>query len=252
MKNLVQILLLIICSQFFASCTGQDTLASRGSFLRFSGRPPAPHRVLRLSFRTSELNGVLVYIEGCDRPDYLLIRLVNGTVEVRLSLEAGIVETRTLGEFLNNNEPHVLTVYQNPQLLRFQYALDALVVVESYASGLVPAFGPGGVFVGGAPPERVLAGIVPLVNGTSFIGCIESVFAGSGNFPGAEVPSSSLLRLEPIEVGGVIRPGCPDPCLGMDCGAGHCVARLPDIAFCDCRGSGMLGENCTEGEQSMY
>ena len=250
MKNLVHVLLLLltVCSP---SCTGQDatSLASRDSFLLYPKWMPAPQSILRFTFRTSELNGVLLYSGGYERPDYLLIRLVNGTVEVQLSLEEGIVETRTFGEFLNDNQPHILTVYHNPQILRFQYALDALpAAVEGYASGLVPAFGPEGVFIGGAPPDRVSPNIIPLVAGASFIGCIGNGLVMSANITGTNVPSSTLQTLEFVELGGVVWAGCPDPCLGVDCGAGRCVARLPDHTFCDCRGSGMLGENCTEGE----
>lgn len=258
MISLVLVLqfLVITCSPFLPSCTGQDatTLASRESFLMFSEWIPMPQRILRFTFRTSELNGVLLYSEGCDRPDYLLIRLVNGTIEVKLSLREGNVETRTLGEFLNDNQPHIFTVYHNPnpQILQFRYTLDSSSpVVEGYASDLVPAFGSGGVFIGGAPPEGVLPNISPLVNGTSFIGCVEDVLFANAAIVDPSVPSSSLQALVRVGMGGVVRDGCPDPCSGVNCEAGICVARLPDHAFCDCRGTGMLGESCSEGECAM-
>lgn len=243
--------LVITCSPFLPSCTGQNatTLASRESYLVFPEWVATPQRILRFTFRTSELNGVLLYSEGFDRPDYLLIRLVNGTVEFRLSLEEDNVETKTLGEFLNDNQPHDLTVYHNPdpQILQLEYMLDSEQAMEGYASGLVPAFGPGGVYIGGAPPNEVLPTITSLVNGTSFIGCVENVLSANGSITGSSVPSSMLQTLEP-EMGGEVQDGCPDPCLDVDCGEGHCVARLPNQTFCDCRGTGMLGEDCSEGK----
>ena len=112
---------------------------------------------------------------------------------------------------------------------------------ERYASDLVPTFGSGGVFIGGTPPN-VITG-----NHTSFMGCLEEVLFGSGNISTATVESSALQPLQPLQTRGVVRYGCPDPCSGVNCGAGCCVARWPNNAFCDCSDAGLLGKFCTEG-----
>lgn len=246
-------LLIIICSPLFQSCAGQAaTLASSDSFIRYSPLIPSPQSILRFTFRTSELNGVLMYSEGCNRPDYLLVRLVNGSIEVQLSLREGLVESMTFGgpTPLNDNQPHIFAVYHNPQNLQFRYLLDdGSPLVEGYAAGLVPAFGIGGVFIGGAPPNTGENGIpTDLLNGTSFIGCMEDILFASSDISDVDVPSSTLLALVEVERGGEVRDGCTDPCSGVSCGAGRCVARWPDITICDCQGTGMLGETCSEGE----
>lgn len=246
-------LFLSLWSHLSLPCSGQAaaTLASSDSYLMYPQWIASPQRILRFTFRTSALNSVLLYSEGCERPDYLLVRLVGGSIEVSLSLRQGNIETRRFGLFLNDNEPHVLTVYHNPdpQILQFCYMLDGNTpVVENYASDLVPAFGNGGVFIGGAPLNSTAEEVGPLLNGTSFIGCVEDVLFLNSTISNVDIPSSSLQAPERIGMGGVVRSGCTDPCSAMSCGAGLCVTRWPDTAICDCQGTGMLGENCSEGE----
>ena len=237
-------LLIILCSLLCSTqAVTPRTMVSLDSYLVYPQWLPSPQRILRLTFRTSELNGVLVYSEGCDRPDYLMVQLLNGSLVARLSLREGEVTESELGDLLNDNQPHQLTVYHDPPNLQFRYVLDGgSPVEEGYPSDLIPAFGSGGVFIGGIPPD------VTAENHTSFVGCLDAVLFGTGSIPTATVESLTLQSPQPLQTGGVVRDGCPDPCSSVNCGEGRCVARWPDRAFCDCSDAGLLGEFCTEGE----
>lgn len=225
------------------------TLVSPDSYLLYPPWIPAPQRILNFTFQTSQLNCVLLYSEDANGTDYLLVRLVGGSLVTSVSLREGEVEEEeTLGEFLNDNQPHHFILYHNPVELRFHYQLDGgSPVVETYAGGLVADFGASGVFVGGMPPNITESLQAAKANFTSFVGCIQDVLFLSSNIDSVDVDSSTLQALQPIETGGVVRDGCTDPCSGVECGAGRCVGQWPDTAFCDCRGTGLLGERCDEG-----
>lgn len=239
---LVHLFILILCCTVF-QCTAQDsrTFFGNDSFVRYPAWNADPQRILRFTFQTSELNALVLYSSGAE--DFLLIRLINGSLLVELSLRLGEVQTENLGIFLNDNQPHTLTVYHDPSTAQFEYKLDSDPRMEmSYASNLVPAFGPNGVFLGGVPNSS------PLANQTFFIGCLQSVLFSSSIINRSDVDSSTLQSVMAVQVSGRVQDGCQDPCSARDCGAGVCVSRWPDRAFCDCSDTGMLGEDCNQGE----
>ena len=149
------------------------------------------------------------------------------------------------GVFLNDNELHTVTIFHSPENRDFEYVLDGgTPVVENYAAGLDPEFGLSGVSFGGIPPDSVLGSSYG-----SFIGCLENVQYGGGNIT---FPSEADLALQPVQPVSTnfrngLEDGCRDPCEGVECGAGRCVSRWPDRAFCDCRDTDQLGETCSEG-----
>ncbi len=158
-----------------------------------------------------------------------------------------MVDTVSHGTFLNDNQLHNVTIFHDPALLEFEYVVDgAPRIEESYASGLIPGFGANGVYFGGVPPNAIL---LSLAN-SSFAGCLEGVEYDSGAISGPQDPNASPSPVQPEDVGGTVRNGCRDPCDAANCGPGVCVSRWPDRAFCDCRGTNMLGENCIEGEKN--
>lgn len=168
---------------------------------------------------------------------------------IDVSLRPDDVQSLTLGSgmFLNDNQPHTLTIYHNPDLQRFEYVLDSDAAVRvPHLAGVTPDFGPGGVFLGGVPPT--ITALAALVNETFFIGCLEDVLLANSTISSSSVANSVLQGLGLVRVGGNVQDGCVDPCLAVSCGQGVCVRRWPDRAFCDCRGTGMMGASCSEGE----
>ena len=249
--------LVLLFSSMLSECNGQSATArtffGTDSYIMYPRLNPGPQRLVRFSFQTSERSGLLLYSEWSGNEtvgEYLLVKLENGSLNVtlRLHLGAGLFHspsTKILGRILNNNEQHTFTVHHNPSNSRFSYKLDSdAAVINSYPSNLVPNFGSNGVFIGGVP-----LGSTPFANETHFAGCVEDVlFASTGNL-NVNTASSQLQTLEPVQECGMLLNSCTDPCEGKECGMGTCVTRWPNHAFCDCRNSNLIGENCTEGEE---
>lgn len=228
------------------SSESSSTFYGNENFITYPEWIASPQRLLRFTFQTSELNGLLLYTGSSDgaAQDYLLVRLVNGSLVVNLSLQTNSVQGRSLGWFLNDNQPHTLTVYHNPNVSLFEYMLDSIPAVEEpYIPNLIPRLGTGGVFIGGIPSNAA-----PFANETHFVGCLESVLFASAEISGPGVESSALQAVEPTGTVGRIMDGCEDPCAGKNCNSGECVSRWPNRTFCDCQGTMMLGEDCSEGE----
>ena len=193
---------------------------------------------------------MLVYTEGCTADDHLLVRLEGGAVVARLSLgENGErhLQEESLGENLNDNTPHTITIYQDPALYQLRYVLDSLdPVEETYPSDLYPEFGESGVYLGGVPDSSPRSGEAPF--NTSYVGCLEDVVFANGTISSEGVATSELSVVGVVGTRGMVQDGCLDPCSGMSCGEGSCVARWPDRGFCDCRNTMALGVACDEGE----
>ena len=234
-----------------ALCMGQvtsRTFFGNDSYVRLQRWNPSPQRLLRFTFRTSEQNGLLLFTmspEGSTREDYLLIRLVKGSLVIDVELGNILTsETESLGKNLNDNQPHTVTILHDPDIYLFEYKLDSgRPVEETYASNIIPDFGSNGVFIGGVPFGTTL-----FANETYFIGCLENVISASSSNLIIDMDSSSLQALPVVESRGRIQNSCIDPCTTVMCGSGTCVTKWPDRAFCNCRGTGMLGESCSEGK----
>ena len=252
------VLSLLLSYLFVSARTAVDsrTFFGNNSYTRYPAWNANPQRILRFTFRTSALNSLLVFTEapGEDTGNFLLVRLVNGTALIRLGTRPGEFEDQRLGAFLNDNEPHTLTILDDTGFSRLRYRLDSDSIVDQMYPTNVPAFGPNGVFFGGVPQSS------PLANNTFFTGCLEDVLFLSGVITSIDMDSSTLERPDPSEVGVAVQDGCMDPCEGRSCGRGVCVTRWPNQSFCDCSnafrplgdgansGVRMLGEDCEEGK----
>ena len=246
-NNFVLSLSAVLC---VSACMGQvtsRTFFGNDSYVRLQGWNQSPQRLLRFTFRTSEQNGLLLFTmspEGSTREDYLLIRLVNGSLVIEYGNNIFLTsETKSLGENLNDNQPHTVTVLHDPVIYQFEYKLDSGRLVKKTYTSNIPDFGSNGVFMGGVPFGSTLA-----VNEVYFIGCLENVISASSSNLTVDMDSSSLQALPVVESRGRIQDSCIDPCTRMRCGLGTCIPKWPDHAFCNCRGTGMLGESCSEGK----
>lgn len=255
--SLLTFTLLLSCL-LISPCAAASRTYFGGNY-SYTQYPPwnaSPQRILRFTFRTSVLTSLLLLTEapGEDTGNFLLVRLVNGTAVIRLGVRPSEFTDQELGAFLNDNEPHTLTIFDDTDFSRLRYRLDSDSVVDQMYPTNVPAFGPNGVFFGGVPPSSTFA------NGTFFTGCIENVLFSSAEISSVDVDSSTLQSPDPSEVGVAVQDGCMDPCETRTCGRGVCVTLWPDQSFCDCSnafrplGNGensgvrMLGENCEEGK----
>ncbi len=265
LSSTMALLLLPLLSLLVVSLSSSSSLAARTfsgaeGYVFYQAWNLNPQRLLRFTFQTSERNGLLVYApeasnsssssegEGEEMEDHMLIRLVNGSLVINVNLGPLNSEEEIIGEFLNDNRPHTVTVFQDPARFRFQYSLDDTTLPdETYASNLRPVFGTCGLYIGGVPRNAT-----PFANDTRFIGCVRDVLFTSSDGLAITTPTSSLQQLPELKTGGAFIDGCVDPCTGMDCGSGVCVSKWPDNAFCDCRSSMQLGEFCNETSECCF
>ena len=203
--------------------------------------------VLRFTFLTSVRDGLLMYLEGDNTTEAahtVLVVLQGGSLVIEVNFEVDNMHQYILGNFLNDNRPHTLTIHHSVDNRQFEFKLDSGAAVECpYASHITPNFGTREVYFGGS-----LSDSMATENVTNFIGCLSDMLSAVGSSLSVATLDSELQALDVIFSTEMIQENCQDPCAGKDCGNGRCVAYRPDLAFCDCRESGMLGENCTEGE----
>lgn len=198
-------------------------------------------RLLRFTFQTSERNGLLLLLEGNGHT--FTVMLQDGCLVIGVDLGMDNSDQHIFDqEIVNDNRPHTLTIHQVPSSFRFEYRLDSGdVVQDTYASNIYTNFGTNETYFGGSPSG--------IANGTNFVGCLRDFLSAVGNNLSVMSDNSELQALDVLSSEGRVEGDCRDPCADRDCGNGTCVPRWPDRAFCDCRGSNMVGENCTEGKR---
>lgn len=202
---------------------------------------------MSFTFRTTELNGLLLYAEGNgSQPsdgstDYIVASMDNGVIYVMLQFfetnSNSLNLTRvSLGGSLNDNRPHTFSIRHSEEII--EYSIDSTdTVTINYSSPVVTNIGTNGIYLGGLPSSvtPVLEGVLDKAN---FVGCLESLMASNNS----QQPTPVLPLGE-----NNVREGCVDPCNAVSCSPGVCIPRWPDRGFCDCSGTSMSGENCNEG-----
>lgn len=196
---------------------------------------PSSQGLLVFTFRTTNPNGLLVYMYSNPSLFYFKLSLLNGALvaeiidPVDFSFSAIII---TIEENVNDNENHTVSILLDNINEQF------LVTLEGQSPTLVryssPFFedahiGENGLFFGGAPE----------IDDRHFVGCLMNI-----RYSNDSTQTSDLTPMSPLaEVS--VTDGCINPCDGVECGAGVCVEHFP-MGFCDCRGTQLLGANCTE------
>ena len=233
-----------------ASAQGEDgtTFIGTGSYAVYPPSLFTPVGVAKVSFRTSEANGLLLYlVPNNDTSNYFIAHLDEGKLRINLQATRSFFgvslpfETiKTFGENLNDNQRHSVTFTSTTEG-EINVTLDGDEDRITYSTDDDPAtfILHSSVYVGG------LADISPinLLNTLpNFIGCVEEVRLSN---------DSSLQALETVIAvmedrlrGGCVEPNCSlAPCSN----GGRCLPRWPD-GECDCSSSLQVGATCTEGE----
>ena len=243
-------LLLILCLHEQQVCLGKQTKARTffgNGFIKIAPWIINPwtmdsELILRFTFQTSERNGLLLFMKGntLEKAGHtFLVMLQEGSLVIEVDLGIHNLDKHKFDNFLNDNQPHTLTLHHIPSIPQFEYRLDeGSVVKDPYASNIDPDFGSNETYFGGAPSG--------IVNETNFIGCLSNIWAVVGGNLSVVSNISELHALDMELSVGRVEEGCINPCADRDCGNASCVARWPDRAFCDCRRSRMSGENCSK------
>lgn len=244
-------LVFVVLLPLIAHCqqtSNSKTFLDSGSYAVYPPWVVNSDGLLKLSFITSESDGLLLYMDdGFSNGDYFRARLLNGTLSVDLlgrtlhTISQPVV--KVLGEHLNDNRLHNVSIEQDRSNNRFVIALDSLdPVLLSYSSFGISSTDTSSLFVGGVP-NTLLPAASSVIDDPHFVGCVVDI-----QYSNTSTLIDQLEYNVPI-VENNLRGDCVDPCMGVSCGSGVCVARWP-TGFCDCRGTNMLGESCAEGEPS--
>lgn len=197
-----------------------------------------------LSFRTSESDALLLYMEtGTSRQGYFRVRLLNGALNIDLSRRPSPFQmyehvVEVLGEHLNDNRLHNVSVIRNRASNQYEISLDNVNSVTISLGATSTATG--SLYIGGVPKTLVPV-TDSLLDDTHFIGCLEDI-----KYSNTSILIDQLEHHAPVVENGV-RENCVDPCSGVNCGSGVCVPRWP-TGFCNCQATDLLGVSCTEGK----
>ena len=241
------------------SCqAAQDSYSGQESYAIYPGWAglSLEKGLLQLTFETSTGSGLLLYAEGNDGQEALVVMLEGGKISVvvkgymeilfkfgtiyvpLLSLET---EQFYLSENLNDNKPHTLSLQRTPDQFTVSVLDRSASVTSSLLSSVkLSSIGSKNIYIGGLPSNVT----PPFATSGHFRGCL-----GEIQFVNNSTDTSSLVSVLPLEQQNVLE-GCSDPCTNISCGdgAGSCVALLPDLYFCDCSSTSFGGANCTEGK----
>ena len=242
------LLLLVALPGLSALPLSQDAAArrllGRGSLAEFPQWLTLGQGLARLTFRTSESNGFLFYMDGSGLTEhYMFIRLQGGRVAVDIGLDNSETLQGEFGSELGDNATHTITILH--EFMLFDFELDGSIAL-SISANSAHLDTRSHVFFGGLP-EGYSPHLPAAASEASFAGCLEAAQFANGSLQFVDI-----FTLSPIRENGVVL-GCSDPCAGVNCGTGVCVPRwiggddMRGVSFCDCNGTGLAGSNCASG-----
>ena len=238
--------IMFVILPLIAHCQQTSKFLNSESFAEYPPWVVVSQGLLKLSFRTSESDGLLLYMDdGFTNGNFFRTRLLNGVLNIDLlgndfsTLPQPVAEV--LGEHLNDNCLHNVSVRQDHTNAQFMISLDNLApVTMTYREFETTS----SLFVGGIS-SSLRPATSNVTDDPHFVGCLVDI-----QYSNTSTVIEQLEYILPITDKNVVNnlgENCVDPCEGVSCGSGVCIARWP-TGFCDCRGTNMLGESCTEGE----
>ncbi|XP_018318496.1 neurexin-4 isoform X1 [Agrilus planipennis] len=133
----------------------------------------ASRETIRLRFKTSSANGVLMYSRGT-QGDYIALQLKENRMLLNIDLGSGIVTSLSVGSLLDDNIWHDVVISRNRRDILF--SVDR-VVVHSRIKGEFSRLNLNrALFFGGVP--YIQEGLVITQN---FTGCLENIYLNSSN-----------------------------------------------------------------------
>ena len=245
--------LMFVIFPLIAHCqqtSNSKTFLNSESFEEYPPWVVVSQGLLKLSFRTSESDGLLLYMDdGMINGDFFRTRLLNGVLNIDLLGNDFFTSTlpqpvsEVLGEHLNDNCLHNVSVLRDHTNTQFVISLDNLAPVTMTYTEFATS---SSLFVGGVS-STLRPATSNVTDDPHFVGCLVDI-----QYSNTSTVIDQLEYILPIDDKNVennLGGNCVEPCEGVSCGSGVCIARWP-TGFCDCRGTNMLGESCTEGEST--
>lgn len=205
---------------------------------------------IRFSFRTSQQNGLLLYMDGNafgdDIPSlaivqYFKLSVVNGTLAVEIfDLDTLNPSITIIREHINDGQVHTVLInhQKNTGTGSLTIMLDGYITL-TYQLFSNEDIGASGLYIAGVNGHQSLMDRAN--TDIHFVGCIMDL-----RYSNDSIQDNDLLPQAPMVEEESVVEQCVDPCEGVNCGGGVCVGTFP-VGTCDCRNTGLLGPDCTEG-----
>lgn len=231
-----------------------------GTGLRFSKDPTAfavfrrwnakTNGTLKFHFRTHSENGLLLYQDDRGQCQYIYLSLADGRLRMRLKMgNCEYTQTLLVGHKLADGKWHKVTVQRNYSTTKL--TLDGEIENITQYSGSGRYLGvESDLRVGGVPWYTPFndfsfpAIVYESTNFNRFEGCISGIMYNNGRGP--------LREAVLMNTSGTF-PDCLDPCSQSDhcMNGGICRDTVSEV-WCDCKGTGYEGPNCTEESASVW
>ena len=150
-KSLFGLLSLFLLQQFCKASQAFEMEGSKTSYAKFPKWDPCQNGSIQFEFRTSQLNGILLYADDGGKYDFIEVKLVAGMVRLRQNFGSGTLLI-TAGQHLEDEKWHKLKIQYNGSQTKL--ILDGILNAKT-SSGPDFKFGNpmsnSDLFIGGLP-----------------------------------------------------------------------------------------------------
>ncbi len=236
-------LLLLLCA-FIHFSHPFELEGSQTSYAKFPKWNPCQNGSLTLEFQTQQPNGILLYSDDGGKYDFVEVKLVGGTIRLRLNLGEG-TSILTVGQHLNDRRWHKVEIKRNYQ----ETSLKVDNIGQTRASrGQEYGFGNYSqnsyVFVGGMPiaysAMLSLLALPSVMFEPRFRGAIRNLLYSNCGEP--------AVRVIMLDSQGV-RTNTLDLCEQENaCQSGGVCISTDTGSLCDCSATDYEGQYCQAGK----
>ncbi|XP_034756699.1 neurexin 3b isoform X11 [Etheostoma cragini] len=225
---------LLLLSTVLGLSVGLEFTGSEGQWARYLRWDASSRSDLTFQFKTSELEGLLLYFDDGGYCDFLLLTVSEGKLQLRVSIDCAET-TITSDKIVNDSRWHFAAI--NRHNLRTGLAVDGQTKTEEVRPQRRFMKIVSDLFLGGLPGDiRTSAITLPSVRELPpFKGIITDLSYGS-NLP--TLINSQKVRLEMMGL-----------CTENPCENGGICSLADGETYCDCSKTGYVGRYCTEAVQ---
>ncbi|XP_039981460.1 neurexin 3b isoform X2 [Xiphias gladius] len=224
---------LLLLSNVLGLSVGFEFTGSEGQWARYLRWDASSRSDLTFQLKTSESEGLLLYFDDGGYCDFLLLRVSEGKLQLRVSIDCAET-TITSDKMVNDSRWHFAAI--NRHNLRTGLALDGQTKTAEVRPQRQFMKIVSDLFLGGLPGDiRTSAITLPTVRELPpFKGIIKDLSYGS-KLP--TLINSQKVRLDMMGL-----------CTENPCENGGICSLADGETYCDCSKTGYVGRYCTEGE----
>ncbi|XP_015757758.1 PREDICTED: neurexin-3-like isoform X2 [Acropora digitifera] len=239
---------------FFASSlagTGLRFSKDPTAFAVFRGWDAKTNGTLKFHFKTHSQNGFLLYEDDKGQCQYMYLSLVDGRLRMKLKMgNCEYTQILLVAQKLADGKWHKVTVQRNFSVTKVTVDRIFQNTTRYHGEG-IHIFGvESDLHAGGVPWYTPFndfsfpAIVYESTNFDRFEGCISGIKHTNGR--------GSLREAHLLNTSGTV-PECLDPCSQNDncMNGGVCHDTVTEV-WCDCKGTGYKGPNCSEEATSLW